>query len=645
MEHGERKVKRSGKVKVIGILAAGLAVLAAVFAVIRWGLPALPGRQGAGWTVMVYMVGSDLEADHGLATRDLEEMTAALRPDTRLFVMTDGVSGWADSPADGLCRVWQIEGEAHTLRGSFEGSMGDPAALSCLLSAGLGEAEGRRTALILWDHGYGPMEGFGKDLRHREDLRLTLPELARALEESGCRTRPLSLVGFDACLMAGCETAAALRPYTRWLLASQETEPPEGWDYAFLRELTPETGPEQAADAAIRAFTDFYRRTYEEYPSCRQPYTLSLTDLDGLDALLQASAGLFRALEADIRASRFRDVSALRFRTWGFGRGTTVTQFDLVDLGALAEACGDHPAEAAAVREALARCVPARGGSEAAAHGLSVYFPHYGSRRDAEWSAGLQAMALPEDWTRFIAAYREAMETEGPDYRHTARTVAEDGRYGMALSDEEVRDFARAGFYVLEGDPEEGLALLCMDGSYTLEGNLVTVPFRNRILTITADGVTAPLLSAWIQEDGEIACYQSYAMAAFADWETFKVDTVALQMRIERDRKTGGWTVLSAFSLEDELVSGRQEIRLEEAYELTLPYSVYHPARDGDGRLLPLAQWPSEYLRTESLLVEEGFTVGETPLPAGRGPFWLQVVVRDVYNRQYASELIPIAAD
>ena len=70
------------------MLALVLLCIAAVGAV----LLILPHRQqNDGWTVMVYMVGSDLESRYGLLTKDLEEMRSAVREDTRLIVMMGGL--------------------------------------------------------------------------------------------------------------------------------------------------------------------------------------------------------------------------------------------------------------------------------------------------------------------------------------------------------------------------------------------------------------------------------------------------------------------------------------------------------------------------------------------------------------------------
>jgi len=64
-------------------------------------------------------------------------------------------------------------------------------------------------SLILWDHGGGPVLGYGVDENFR-DL-LTLDELSEALEDSvGAHMTKLEWIGFDACLMSSLEVASVL---------------------------------------------------------------------------------------------------------------------------------------------------------------------------------------------------------------------------------------------------------------------------------------------------------------------------------------------------------------------------------------------------------------------------------------------------
>lgn len=67
--------------------------------------------------------------------------------------------------------------------------------------------------------------GFGYDEYFTDD-ELMLDDVAWALKDAGIH---MDFIGFDACLMAGIETAAAVSDYAGYLVASEETEPGGGW--------------------------------------------------------------------------------------------------------------------------------------------------------------------------------------------------------------------------------------------------------------------------------------------------------------------------------------------------------------------------------------------------------------------------------
>src|SRR5690606_22703317 len=125
-----------------------------------------------------------------------------------------------------------------------EGNMGDPATLADFIAYGLENYPADRGALDVWDHG-GAWPGFGPDDSH--GVVLTLPEIAQGLQGGLARAgrQELTMIGFDACLMATYEVAMITRPFGEYLLASEELEPGHGWDYAALRVLRddPSTDP------------------------------------------------------------------------------------------------------------------------------------------------------------------------------------------------------------------------------------------------------------------------------------------------------------------------------------------------------------------------------------------------------------------
>lgn len=70
----------------------------------------------------------------------------------------------------------------------------------------------------------------------------------------------IDILGFDACLMSHVEIGYQVRNYVDFLVASEETEPAQGWDYqGWLRTVTSASTPFQVASSIV----DTYGRSYQ----------------------------------------------------------------------------------------------------------------------------------------------------------------------------------------------------------------------------------------------------------------------------------------------------------------------------------------------------------------------------------------------
>ncbi|MBR6705984.1 MAG: hypothetical protein IKI84_04820 [Clostridia bacterium] len=519
--------------------------------------PASPG-----WTVLVYMVGSDLESAGGLAERDLIEMQASVRDDTTLLVMTGGARRWfSGSPAEG-CLLYEIIRDGRTLRESYpENSVSDPSMLKKLLETGLARREGP-AALILWNHGFGAMGGFGRD-EQADGRSLSLKQIANVLEDFGCHERPLTAVGFDCCLMAGCETAYAVRPYAEFLVASEETEPPEGWDYAFLADLLPGADGAAFGLSAVRRFAAFYEEHYASFPDYWQPYTLSAIDLGAAGVLLEETESFLTGLDGTLPES-FPLISRARTEAWSFGRVASTTEYDLVDLCAFASRCGGSDRLLAAAE----RCVLARSGNLKDVCGLSIHIPCYADSALSErWHAGITDIQLPDGWERFLRRF--AGELYGEPGLTSAKPAEPEG-YSVTLSEEQLNGLSRAKYYVLCGSESKGLYLLYAGNNVRLEGDRLTALYDGRVLCLQGEGEPCQIVAFWITGDGSEDYYQAYGLAEIPFTvpssplgeeltvpETESFASKAAALRIIRDKKTGKLRLLTAFDTSGELVTGR----------------------------------------------------------------------------------------
>ncbi len=191
-------------------------------------------------TLMVYMVGSDLESDGGAASEDIAEMTAANADNINITLQTGGAAAWENaSISDGKTERHIIKnGELQNVENLGEAQMTSPNTLTDFIKWSASNYPADRYELVLWNHGGGTALGFGYDEMYPDDM-LSLSQIGNALSDSGIK---FDIVGFDACLMGTIETAYMLEPYADYLVASEEYEPGTGWYYSeWLKNLSDNT--------------------------------------------------------------------------------------------------------------------------------------------------------------------------------------------------------------------------------------------------------------------------------------------------------------------------------------------------------------------------------------------------------------------
>lgn len=389
-----------------------LAKAFAVWTALLFLFPFWPGTSGRGetaarpMTLLIYMCGSDLEDPDGFGSMDFLEITerVSLPQGATVLILTGGCQTWA---VYGESEKTQIHLEEVTARGhrridSPAGlpsrmNMGDPETLAWFIDFGLGYAPAEETALILWDHGGGPMIGICRDDLYDKDM-LSLEELTSALS-GGLGSRRLSWIGFDACLMSSLEVAEAMTPFADYMIASEETEPGSSWDYTFLNDLSRQRSPGELGKAIVDR--------YIAQPLTGKPLlTLSCLDLSGAGEICAAADELFRTVLFRLNSNTFSQFSNKRRSSLDIGRDGLSSDYDLVDLFHYCAAFGQEaPEQVQRLREAIDQFVYYRGNLPNAC-GLSIYSPWYNqSDFQGSWQQTYRAMGILPSYSQYLDRY------------------------------------------------------------------------------------------------------------------------------------------------------------------------------------------------------------------------------------------------
>lgn len=344
-------------------------------------------------TIMLYMVGSNLETESGCATSDLIEMSeAALGANINIIVETGGALEWQnDVISGGVCERYSIEdGDLVLLQELGETDMASTDALADFVSFAATNYPADRYQLIMWNHGGGTMGGFGYDEMSGE--MMSISQIGDALGIAGVT---FDFIGFDACLMATVETAYMLEPYADYLVASEEIEPGDGWYYTdWLTSL----GENSSLDTEEigKQIIDDYVASYDQYSET----TLSMIDLTYIVPVYEKlCAFLDESERVMVERNSYSTFSNARAGARDYGEGE-FEQIDIVDyVTKTGLPQGDE------LIGAIGSAVAYSDGSLSKSYGLAMYFPYAAPDYYEDISYVLSDIGMGDDYTEFFDSF------------------------------------------------------------------------------------------------------------------------------------------------------------------------------------------------------------------------------------------------
>lgn len=395
------------------------------------------------YTVMMYMNGSDLESDgSGCASDDIQEMLDSdFDPDkVNVVIYCGGTKDWVSDTVDwseesgdkatlpdetsaiytivkenGSNKLKTVNYDISESNGGKQLLMMDGGTLAGFIDYAKDQFPADKYSLVFWNHGSGSLIGYGYDeLIDEEDARtsMNLLTIQNALNHAGT---PLDFVGFDTCLMGNLETALAVKNVTGTLVASQELEPGDGWNYTWLKALSDNTS--QDAHSIGKAIVDSFNSFYKENVSSTGS-SLSVTDVSKIDGVLSSLSTLMNTCTGDLAAGGFNTVAQARDKTETFGSSDTKSdKYEyMTDIGDIAkELSALHPAEAQAVESALKQTVVYSKTTDYDSekerknvNGLSVYYPYaYDNDEEKARFNAMKTLGIGDGYINYINSFSD----------------------------------------------------------------------------------------------------------------------------------------------------------------------------------------------------------------------------------------------
>ena len=601
------------------------------------------------WAVYWYLCGTDLESDGGAATADLEEMMAVALPDNvRVVIETGGTCYWENEIVDpDYLERYLYAGEELTLLEQNEiANMGDPETLADFLCFCQANYPADHTMVLFWDHGGGSVYGAVSDENFDGDT-LTLTEFYQAFS-SACDLSidnpPFDVVGFDACLMATVDTAYTFSDIARYMVASEEWEPGEGWSYeGWLQAL----GENPAMDGAQlgEAICDSYMEGCE-YSGMEDEATLSVVDLSRIVPLLQAYDDMgTQALSCALDDPYFfADFGRSAEASENYGGNTWDQGYtNLVDLGHLAENSMDLlPRQAQAVLDGLEECVvyKVNGDYHENASGLSCYYSYDGDEEELEaykeegCSDSFKYLydfelggELPQEGMDYIGSmgYDELPEVPQleEDWEEYPLYVDEDGCAVMEL-DQDTVNFLRSVYFELFYVDEESDIALLLGQDNNLEADWDNGIFRDNFWD-TWGAIDDCLV--YMEVSYETEDYTVYSVPVLLNGEEY-------HLRVVYDYEDGEYYITGARQgLDDNGMADRNPVQLKPGDEITTIH--YAATMSGDDDFEPVEM--ETFTVTEDTAFEE--------VEMGDGVFLMFFELEDARNQTAFSQTVQFTVE
>lgn len=403
-------------------------------------------------------------------------------PSLHVVVEAGGSTRWELDEMDGVPYArFSLTGDGISSMESMEiRNMGDADTLTDFINYGVRSYPANHYGLILWNHGGGPVGGYGSD-SHFDGDGLSLEEIREALGHSVMADSAFDFVAFDACLMGSVETAGCLDGYADYVIASPELEPQHGYDYRWMAALGDSLPPDMEWGEAVgRSMVEAYGACYA---SGTAPVAMSLLDMKEYPAFHEVFHQYVDGIPEKLREELCGELGRDRMKMLAFGSRQAGGSPELVDVLEFLNACQRvYPDENAfqTLKDRMRRLVAKQWakGYPVNPSGLTIYLP---SGSNPYLSEALETY----DTTGFCSAYRRLTDgyaaylarESGVEWGNIS--AHKDGTVEISIAPEDASDVTGAYLAVFcpAGD-DENYYLLCTDSDVDIgvDGTLRAAP-------------------------------------------------------------------------------------------------------------------------------------------------------------------------
>ena len=442
-------------------------------------------------TVMLYIVGSDLETDNGIVTADLDAIDPSKidLDKTNILLYTGGTKEWHNFISNKENAIYILKDNGfEKLEAQKQLNLGDPGTLSSFLKYGYENYKADKYDLILYDHG-GALDGAIYDDFSNDNL--SLEDMSKALNDSPFNKKnKLDAVLFRTCLNGTWEIANTFKDFSDYLIASEEISYGSGITnvLGFLNNVYPKDNGLVFGKKYIDSY-EVQMETIDKLEMLLRTY--SVIDLSKLDNLNKELDKYIQGIDI---TKNYKNISLARSNLYQYG-STESSFYDTVDLYELVNSLSKYAtSDVNSLLMAINNAIKYNMSNSENSHGLSIYFP-YNANKGAKkmFLKVYENLNYSQEYKKFINTFNNMQQSpSGYSFSFDGNKItSNEDRTGfsMELSDEQLETFSIGLFAIFERDPEhpDYYKLLFSSDDTTLDNKILTANINNMMLKINND--------------------------------------------------------------------------------------------------------------------------------------------------------------
>lgn len=554
----EEKPKKKKKKKMVWLFILIIVIIAVVAILVL--SPKKEEKSKKERTIMLYMVGSDLESEIGLATVDLDSIDydKVDNENINIVLIAGGSKEWHnDYIAEDETSIYELtEDGFKKVKKQRTKNMGSASTLSDFLNYAYENYPANNFDLIFWNHG-GAIHGSESDKIYGDNL--SLEDMEKAFEDSPFKeNNKLETIFFRTCLNGSIENALVFDDYAKYLVASEELT--RGSQFSsvlnFINEIEVDdekydTGVKfiESYEQQIKDMSEIYKSSYYS--------TYSIVNLENVEELANSVNDFFE----DINVSKnYNRISRVRSNLYQYS--AEAPYYDMVDLYNLVnELKSLSPDKAEVVLENFEKTILYNWATSSQSKGLSIYFPYNGAKEYKTLSLDLyDDFDNLDGYNNFINDFYTLQSSPQKSYTFANSGIItqneENADFKLELTDEQVEGFAKAHYAVFRTNKDGEYQPIYKGINAKLVNNTLTANIKNRQLKIVDKENPEDeyvLTTTEKNETDEYITYQASVILQNIDSDTLDVTLENASITIMVDKKTGEAKIVDALIISDDI--------------------------------------------------------------------------------------------